>query len=229
MVRTGERRRLAFGLIAALLVNAALLALMAPKGRDVAWPAPADTGIAVRLELTREAPARVEHKPATSAAGRNASQTRPLPQESTRPSTTAPSPATPATQGSPTVLPSPPSDQAAKIGGVQGSGDADLQAKTALALRKFGACSRVNSGNGDAQDKALCAASFATADGASLDSIAAEKRAGYDAAHAKAGYLVPADAANPHFVTSQFKRGGTVVSGHAGCALVAGKWSCVGR
>jgi hypothetical protein len=235
MVRTGERRRLAFGLIGALLVNAALLALMAPKGRDVAWPAPADTGIALRLALTRGAPARVETPPMTTPNAPSAPSVQRSPQPSTEPSITAsaqarlPAVAIPTPQGSRPVLPSPSSDQAAKTSAVQGSGDADLRAKTALALRKFGACSRVNSGNGDAQDKALCAASFPADEGASLDSIAAEKRAGYDAAHAKAGYLVPADAANPNFVTSQFKRGGTVVSGHAGCALVDGKWSCVGR
>jgi hypothetical protein len=84
----------------------------------------------------------------------------------------------------------------------------------------------MNSGTGDAQDKALCTRNFATADGATIDAIPIGKRADYDAAHAKAGYLVPADAANPNFVTSQFKRGGTVWSIHAGCGLVQGKWHC---
>jgi hypothetical protein len=121
--------------------------------------------------------------------------------------------------------------QSAKPGGVQAdsSGAPTLQAKTALALRKLGACSRVNSGVGDAQDRELCSTNFAAATGPSLDSVPDGKRAEYDAAHARAGYLVPADAANPDFIVSQFKRGGTVIKGHAGCSLVGGKWTCVGH
>jgi hypothetical protein len=121
--------------------------------------------------------------------------------------------------------------QSAKPGGVQAdsSGAAILRAKTALALRKLGACSRVSSGVGDAQDRELCSTNFATATGPSLDSVPDDKRAEYDAAHARAGYLVPADAANPDFIVSPFKRGGTVIKGHAGCSLVGGKWTCVGH
>jgi hypothetical protein len=210
MVRTGARRRLALGLLTALLVNAVLLALIAQSVRNISWPAPADTGIAFRLELTRETSARIESQPATSADGRRPPQTRLSPKPSSKPSTTAsnqarsPAPAPPATQAAPATLPSPPGDQGAKAGGGQGGGDADLQARTALALRKLGACSRMNSGTGDAQDKALCTHNFAAADGATIDTIPIGKRADYDAAHAKAGYLVPADAANPNFVTSQF-------------------------
>jgi hypothetical protein len=229
MAPTGARRRLALGLFTALLVNAVLLALIARSVRNVAWPATADTGIAFRLELTREASARVETVPATAVEGRRPPQTRLSPQPSSKPSTTAsdqarsPAPAPPTTQAAPAALPSAPVDQGAKAGDLQGGGDADLKARTALALRKLGACSRVNSGTGDAQDKALCTHNFAAADGATIDTIPIGKRADYDAAHAKAGYLVPADAANPNFVTSQFKRGGTVWTIHAGCALVHGK------
>jgi hypothetical protein len=229
MGRTGARRRLALGLITALLINAALLALFTRNVGEVAWRAPADTGVALQLELTREAPARIETEPETSADGRRPPQTRlsppPPPKLATTAAAQTPSSAsaTSATQAAP---PSPPSDQGAKTSSVQGGADADLRARTAVALRKLGACSRVNSGTGDAQDKALCTPNFAAADGATIDTIPIGKRADYDAAHAKAGYLVPADAANPNFVTSQFKRGGTVWTVHAGCELVHGKWRC---
>jgi hypothetical protein len=217
MARRAARRRLFIGLAAALVVNAALLALLAPAGREVAWRTPADADVAMRLELTREPLRRAESKLATSADGRRAAQAKQSPQPSTEISTAASAQAR---------VPPPPSDQGSKAGGVQEGGDADLQARTALALRKLGACSRVNSGTGDAQDKALCTPNFAAADGATIDTIPIGKRADYDAAHAKAGYLVPADAANPNFVTSQFKRGGTVWTIHAGCGLVHGKWQC---
>jgi hypothetical protein len=87
----------------------------------------------------------------------------------------------------------------------------------------------VNSGAGDAQDRELCSASFTSAKGPSLEAIPDDKRAGYDAAHARAGYLVPADAADPDFGVSEFKRGNVVVKGHAGCTLEGGKWTCVGH
>jgi hypothetical protein len=218
MARRAARRRLFIGLTAALLVNAALLALLAPAGREV-WRMPADADVAMRLELTREPLRRSKSELARSADG-----PRPAPaQRSLKPSTEV-SIATSA-QALPAAS-ATPSTQSANIGSVQGGGEADLQAKMALALRKLGACSRMNSGTGDAQDKALCTRNFATADGATIDAIPIGKRADYDAAHAKAGYLVPADAANPNFVTSQFKRGGTVWSIHAGCGLVQGKWHC---
>jgi len=118
--------------------------------------------------------------------------------------------------------PSPSPDRGANAG----AGDADLHAKTALALRKLGACSRATSGTGDADDRALCTSNFAAADGATIDTIPIGKRADYDAAHAKAGYLVPADAADPNFKVSDFKRGGTGWSVHAGCDLVHDEWRC---
>lgn len=227
MVRRGARRRQALGLIAALLVNAALLVSMGRGALNTAWPTAADTGIAVRVELTRPAPERFEREPATSAAERLPTRARRSPQPSIETPTSAsarpPAPAAPPQQA---ALPSLLSDRGAKAGGVQASGDADLRAKTAFALRKLGACSRMNSGTGDAQDRELCTRDFAAADGATIDTVPIGKRADYDAAHAKAGYLVPADAANPNFVTSQFKRGGTVWSLHAGCGLVHGKWQC---
>ncbi len=233
MVRTGARRLLALGLIAALSINAALLALMAPRGREVGFPMRPDTGGALRVELMRQAPEPIETEPVNPASRRATKPAQPSPEGSRPPLAQASSPAKPppSAPSAQAGLASPPWVQSAKPGGVQddSAGAATLRAKTALALRKLGACSRVNSGNGDAQDRELCSAKFATADGPSLDSIPDDKRAGYDAAHAKAGYLVPADAANPDFMVSQFKRGGTVVRGHAGCSLVEGKWSCVGH
>lgn len=229
MARRDERRRLCIGLIASLAVNAALLAWLAPLGGEVAWRPPADTEVAVRLELRRAPMARPQIEPATSPVRPRAEPTTrsapPLTQRSALAHTTSPSPPTPVTKGLAGALPSPPSDPAAKAGGDQG--DADLRARMALALRKLGACSRVTSGAGDAQDKALCSRNFAAAaDGPTIETIPVGERADYDAAHAKAGYLVPADAANPNFVTSQFKRGGTVWTLHAGCALEHGKWRC---
>jgi hypothetical protein len=231
MAQPGARRRLSIGLIAALSVNAVLLALMAWGGLETARLAPPSPEVAVRVELMREPPRRDEAKPAPPVAA--ASPTPPSPRPSTPVSAQAPprssAPATTSAPVSPAPLPSPASDQGAKPQAVQANGDADLRARTALALRKLGACSRTTSGTGDAQDKALCAQSFGGGDDASIDTIPGGKRAAYDAAHAKAGYLVPADAANPDFVVSQFKRGGTVVTGHAGCSLVGGKWTCVGH
>jgi hypothetical protein len=218
MAQSGARRRLSIGLIAALSVNAVLLALIAVGGHEAGRLPPPNSELAVRVELMREPPRRDEAKPAPPVAA--ASPTPPSPRPSTRAS---------ATPVSPALLPSPPSDQGAKPQAVQANGDADLRARTALALRTFGACARTTSGTGDAQDKALCTQSFGGGDDARIDTIPGGKRAAYDAAHAKAGYLVPADAANPDFVVSQFKRGGTVVTGHAGCSLVGGKWTCVGH
>jgi len=225
MVQRGARRRLVIGLTAALGVNAALLALLAPGGREVGWRTPTDTTIAVRLELTREPQRRAESVPATSAEGPRAPSTETSAQTQAR----SPTPATPKTQSLPAAPPAPPPAQAGRSGTVQSDSQADLRAKAALALRKMAACSRVNSGAGDAQDRELCTASAAVDDGPGLDTIPGGKRAEYDAAHAKAGYLVPADAANPNFVTSEFKRGGTVVKGHVGCSLVGAKWTCVGH
>jgi len=240
MARTEERRRLFIGLAAALFVNAALLALLAPGGREAGWPTARDTDVAVRVELIRAPP-----PPAERGLGTSTEEQRPPEAERSQPRAAEPAvsakarspiqttPATQATsapQASPAALPSPPGGQGAKSAAVRGDSGADLRAKTALALRKLGACSRMTSGAGDAQDRELCTASFAASDGAAgLDSIAADKRADYDAAHARAGYLVPADAANPDFVTSAFKRGGTVIKGHAGCTLSGGKWTCVGH
>jgi len=231
MAQSGARRRLSIGLIAALSVNAVLLALMAWGAREADRLAPSNPELAVRVELIREPPRRDEAKPPPRVAA--VSPTPPSPRPSTSASAPAPprspAPTTPATPVQPSRLPSPPSDQGAKPQAVEANGDADLRARTALALRKLGACSRATSGTGDAQDKALCAQSFGGGDDASIDTVPGGKRAAYDAAHAKAGYLVPADAANPDFVVSQFKRGGTVVTGHAGCSLVGGKWTCVGH
>ncbi len=233
MVQRGARRRLVIGLTAALGVNAALLALLAPGGREVGWRTPTDTTIAVRLELTREPQRRAQSVPATSAEGPRAPPTphprAPRTETSAQTRARSPTPATPKPQSSPAAPPAPPPAQAARSGPAQSDSQADLRAKAALALRKMAACSRVNSGGGDAQDRELCTASAAVDDGPGLDTIPGGKRAEYDAAHAKAGYLVPADAANPNFVTSAFKRGGTVVKGHVGCSLVGGKWTCVGH
>jgi hypothetical protein len=232
MAQSGARRRLSIGLIAALSVNAVLLALMALGAREADRLAPSNPEVAVRVELMRERPRRDEAKAPPRVAA--VSPTPPSPRPSTPASAPAPprspAPATAAPPVQPSRLPSPPSDQGgAKAQAVPTNGDADLRARTALALRKLGACSRTTSGTGDAQDKALCAQSFGGGDDASIDTVPGGKRAAYDAAHAKAGYLVPADAANPDFVVSQFKRGGTVVTGHAGCSLVGGKWTCVGH
>jgi len=178
------------------------------------------------LELTHESPKRVEREQAESADGRRLPRARLSPPPSIKTSTTTSAQAGAPTPAPQAALASPPSDKGTKTGGVQDRGDADLRAKMALALRKLSACSRVNSGTGDAQDKALCTRNFAAADGATIDTIPIGKRADYDAAHAKAGYLVPLDAANPNFVTSELKRGGTVWTIHAGCDLVNGKWKC---
>jgi hypothetical protein len=233
MARRRGRRRLAIGLTVALSINAALLALLGPGGRDAGWSAPPTTEIPVRLELAPRSPRPAPSALTPPADLRNQGPPRRSPQPSSLKPTTAstqarsPNPAPPPPQTSPPGLPSPPFNPDAKTAGAQGGGDGDLRARTAFALRKLGACSRMNSGTGDAQDKTLCTRNFAAAaDGATVDAIPIGKRADYDAAHAKAGYLVPADAANPNFVTSQVKRGGTVWTVRTGCELVHGKWRC---
>jgi hypothetical protein len=226
--RTRARRRLVIGLAAALSVNAALLALLAPGGREARWPTPADTQIAFRLELTRAPPPSSEVGSA-GAEGRRSSSAAQRPPKTLGASAKVQSPAirTEAAPGAQSGIAPPSSDQGAKTGaGDSGAVDAALRARTVLALRKLGACSRMTAGTGDAQDKTLCTPNFAAAEGVTIDTIPIGKRADYDAAHAKAGYLVPADAANPNFKVSDFKRGGTVWAVHAGCDLVHGKWRC---